>query len=122
MEEQPPTPPRGLLPDIQVLLLRQLRHHQLPDHEFHEQLFQMLEQHLQPHEFQQQLLLALEFGQRVAQRMEQRLQDLRQEQLRLRQILVALPPGNDFISLMAGTLTVHHCPMRPIKVKRYNRY
>ena len=26
-------------------------------------------------------------------------------------------PGNDFISLMAGTLTAYHCPMRPITVK-----
>ena len=27
-------------------------------------------------------------------------------------------PGNDFISLMAGTLTVYHCPTRPITLKR----
>jgi hypothetical protein len=33
-------------------------------------------------------------------------------------IMDVLAAGNDFISLMAGTLTVHHCPMRPIKAKR----
>ena len=48
------------------------------------------------------------------------MQLVRQNTLTLHQILGAFPPGNDSISLMAGTLTVHHCPTRPIKVKRYN--
>ena len=43
-----------------------------------------------------------------------------QEAAQLRTMVESLAPGNDFISLMAGTLTVRHCPMRPIKVKRYN--
>ena len=100
MEEQQPTPPRALLPDVQQLLLQQ--------------------QQLEPHEFSQQILQSLERYQIEEHRLQQRLQSVRQKILILQQILAALPPGNDFISLMAGTLTVHHCPMRPIKVKRYN--
>ena len=34
-----------------------------------------------------------------------------QEAVQLRTMVESLTPGNDFISLMADTLTVRHCPM-----------
>ena len=51
---------------------------------------------------------------------ERGLHTIKQDTATLRGFVEVLSPGNDFIFLMAGTLNVYHCPVRPIKVKRYN--
>ena len=49
---------------------------------------------------------------------ERRIQRDMQITAELHRMIGAHAPGNDFITLVAGTLTVCHCPMRPITVKR----
>ena len=72
----------------------------------------------QPDLQQQQQHNLLRDALQLLQATERRIQRDMQIKAELHRMIGAHAPGNDFISLMAGTLTVYHCPMRPIKVKR----
>ena len=74
-------------------------------------LSQMAEQQQQQHNLLRDAL-------QVLQATERRIQRDMQITAELHRITGSHAPSNDFISLMAGTLTVYHCPMRPITVKR----
>ena len=79
-------------------------------------LSQMAEQ--QQPDLQQQQHNLLRDALQLLQATERRIQGDMQITAELHRMIGVHAPGNDFITLVAGTLTVCHCPMRPITVKR----
>ena len=79
-------------------------------------LSQMAEQ--QQSDLQQQQHNLLRDPLQLLQATERRIQRDMQITGELHRMIGVHSPVNDFISLMAGTLTVYHCPVRPTKVKR----